>query len=117
VIMVVRTDDRLGDVPDDVRTLAIHPIRFGGEILGTLEVEHHKRHAYGAKDLVAMSTLAGQMATAIHIAELRRPLVLTVSQIGEQVATLARVADSLRSSASALADVSLGMRQGARELE
>jgi methyl-accepting chemotaxis protein len=64
-----------------------------------------------------MSTLAGQMATAIHIAELRRPLVLTVSQIGEQVATLARVADSLRTSASALADVSLGMRQGAMELE
>ena len=117
VIKDVRTDDRLGDMPDDVRTLAIHPIRFGGEILGTLEVEHHKRHAYGAKDLVAMSTLAGQMATAIHIAELRRPLVLTVSQIGEQVATLARVADSLRTSASALADVSLGMRQGAMELE
>jgi methyl-accepting chemotaxis protein len=117
VIKDVRTDDRLGDVPDDVRTLAIHPIRFGGEILGTLEVEHHKRHAYGAKDLMAMSTLAGQMATAIHIAELRRPLVLTVGQIGEQVATLARVADSLRTSASALADVSLGMRQGAMELE
>ena len=64
-----------------------------------------------------MSTLAGQIATAIHIAELRRPLVLTVGQIGEQVAALARVADSLRSSASALADVSLGMRQGAIELE
>ena len=117
MIKDVRTDDRLGDFPDGVRTLAIHPIRFGDEVLGTLEVEHHKRHAYGAKDLVAMSTLAGQIATAIHIAELRRPLVLTVGQIGEQVATLARVADSLRTSASALAEVSLGMRQGAMELE
>jgi methyl-accepting chemotaxis protein len=118
MIRDVRTDDRLADFPDEgVRTLAIHPIRFGDEILGTLEVEHHKRHAYGTKDLVAMTTLAGQIATAIHIAELRRPLVLTVGQIGEQVATLARVADSLRSSASALADVSLGMRQGAMELE
>jgi methyl-accepting chemotaxis protein len=117
VIKDVRNDDRLGDAQDGVRTLVIHPIRFGEEILGTLEVEHHKRHAYGPKDLVALSTLAGQMATAIHIAELRRPLVLTVGQIGEQVAALARVADSLRSSASALADVSLGMRQGAVELE
>ncbi|HEX5575586.1 MAG TPA: methyl-accepting chemotaxis protein, partial [Gemmatimonadales bacterium] len=70
-----------------------------------------------SKDLLALSTLAGQMATAIHIAELRRPLVLTVSQIGEQVTALARVADSLRISATALADVSLGMRQGAMELE
>jgi methyl-accepting chemotaxis protein len=66
---------------------------------------------------MAMSTLASQMATAIHIAELRRPLVLTVGQIGEQVTSLARVADSLRSSATALSDVSLGMRQGAMELE
>jgi methyl-accepting chemotaxis protein len=117
VVKDLKNDDRFGDVPDGVRTLVIHPIRFGDEILGTLEVEHHKRHAYGAKDLLAMSTLAGQIATAIHIAELRRPLVLTVGQIGEQVAALARVADSLRSSASALADVSLGMRQGAMELE
>jgi methyl-accepting chemotaxis protein len=110
-------DDRISEAPNGVRTLVIHPIRFGEEILGTMEVEHHKRHAYGPKDLLAMSTLSGQMATAIHIAELRRPLVFTVGQIGEQVGALARVADSLRSSASALADVSLGMRQGAVELE
>jgi methyl-accepting chemotaxis protein len=97
--------------------LVVHPIKFGEEILGTLEVEHHKRHAYGAKDIVAMSTLASQIATAFHIAELRRPLVLTVGQIGEQVTALARVADSLRASATALADVSGGMRQGAIELE
>ena len=80
-----RHDERLGDFSPDVTTLVIHPIRFGEEVLGLLEVEHHKRHAYGSKDIVAMSTLAGQMATAIHIAELRRPLVLTVGQISEQV--------------------------------
>lgn len=117
IVRDVRQDDRLVDLSDEVRMLVIQPIRFGEEILGTLEVEHHKRHFYGPKDLVAMSTLAGQMATAIHIAELRRPLVLTVGQIGEQVTSLARVADSLRASATALADVSLGMRQGAVELE
>jgi methyl-accepting chemotaxis protein len=117
IIRDMGSDDRVGEAPDGVLTLVIHPIRFGGDVLGTLEVEHHKRHAYGNKDLVAMSTLAGQIATAIHISELRRPLVLTVGQIGEQVSALARVADSLRTSASALADVSLGMRQGAVELE
>jgi methyl-accepting chemotaxis protein len=117
VIKDVRRDGRVTDEFPDVRSLVIHPIRFGDEILGTLELEHHKRHAYGSKDLVAMSTLAGQIATAIHIAELRRPLVFTVGQIGEQVTALARVADSLRASATSLADVSLGMRQGAVELE
>jgi methyl-accepting chemotaxis protein len=117
VIKDARQDDRLPESLPDVLTLVIHPIRFGEDVLGVLEMEHHKRHAYGTKDLVAMGTLAGQMATAIHIAELRRPLVSTVSQIGEQVTSLARVADSLRTSATALADVSLGMRQGAMELE
>jgi methyl-accepting chemotaxis protein len=117
VVPDIRQDGRIADVMTNVLTLVIHPVRFGDDILGLLEVEHHKRHAYGSKDLMAMSTLAGQMATAIHIAELRRPLVLTVSQIGEQVTALARVADSLRTSATALADVSLGMRQGAMELE
>jgi len=117
IVRDVQREERLGSVLTDVRTLVIHPIRFGDEILGTLEVEHHKRHAYGPKDLLAMSTLAGQIATAFHISELRRPLVLTVGQIGEQVTALARVADSLRASATALADVSLGMRQGAVELE
>jgi methyl-accepting chemotaxis protein len=117
MIRDTRHDDRLGEGLQNVLTLVMYPIRFGEEILGVLEVEHHKRHAYGSKDMLALSTLAGQMATAIHIAELRRPLVLTVGQIGEQVTALARVADSLRTSATALADVSLGMRQGAMELE
>ena len=117
VLRDARKDERVATVLSHALSLVIHPIRFGDDILGLLEVEHHKRHAYGSKDLLAMSTLAGQMATAIHISELRRPLVLTVGQIGEQVTSLARVADSLRSSASALAEVSLGMRQGAMELE
>jgi methyl-accepting chemotaxis protein len=117
VVRDVQRDERLEELLPDVLTLVLHPIRFGDEVLGTLEVEHPKRHAYGHKDLVALSTLSSQIATAIHIAELRRPLVSTVGQIGEQVTALARVADSLRASATALADVSLGMRQGAVELE
>jgi methyl-accepting chemotaxis protein len=117
VIRDVKRDSRLLELLPYARTLVIHPIRFGDDILGVLEMEHHKRHAYGSKELLALSTLSGQMATAIHIAELRRPLVLTVSQIGEQVTALARVADSLRASASAFEEVSLGMRQGAVELE
>ena len=97
--------------------MVIHPIRFGEELLGTVEVDHPKRHVYGAKELLALNTLSAQMATAIHIAELRRPLLSTVDQIGHQVSALVRVTESLRASASALADASQGMRHGASELE
>ena len=113
----MRRDPRLGPVTNDVGATIIHPIRFGDDPLGVVEVDHPKRHAYGPKDLVALGTLANQMATAIHIAELRRPLLSTVSQIGEQVGALARVTESLRASAAALADVSHGMRQGTADLE
>ncbi|HVJ99374.1 MAG TPA: GAF domain-containing protein, partial [Gemmatimonadales bacterium] len=113
----VRRDPRLGPVMNGVGATIIHPIRFGDDMLGIVEVDHPKRHAYGAKDLVALSTLANQMATAIHIAELRRPLLSTVSQISEQVTALARVTESLRGSAGALGEVSHGMRQGTADLE
>jgi methyl-accepting chemotaxis protein len=112
-----RSDPRVGRPMEDVGSLVIHPIRFGGDLLGTLEVDHPKRHSYGAKDLAALSTLSNQIATAIHIAELRRPLLGTVEQIGQQVTALARVTDSLRASALALADASQGMRREVGELE
>jgi methyl-accepting chemotaxis protein len=112
----VRRDPRLGRIPE-VGSAVVHPIRFGDDLLGTVEVDHPKRHIYGAKDLVALGTLSNQIATAIHIAELRRPLLSTVGQIGAQVAALAGVTDSLRRSATALADASERMRHGAGELE
>jgi methyl-accepting chemotaxis protein len=117
VVRDVRRDARIAHVMEGVGSTVVHPIRFGDELLGVVEVDHPKRHAYGAKDLVALSTLANQMATAIHITELRRPLLSTVGQIGEQVTALARVTESLRGSASALAEVSRGMRQGTADLE
>jgi methyl-accepting chemotaxis protein len=113
----VRRDPGLGPSSNGVGATIIHPIRFGDDLLGLVEVDHPKRHAYGTKDLVALGTLANQMATAIHIAELRRPLLSTVGQIGQQVAAIARVTESLRGSASALAEVSRGMREGTADLE
>jgi methyl-accepting chemotaxis protein len=113
----VRRDPRVRTTMVDVGSLIVHPLRFGDEPLGTVEVDHPKRHAYGSKDLTALTTLGHQIATAIHIAELRRPLLGTVELIGQQVTALARVTESLRASALALADASHGMRHGAGELE
>ena len=117
VLKDVRTDPEVRLPMPDVGSLIIHPIRFGDELLGTVEVDHPKRHAYGSKDLTALNTLGHQIATAIHIAELRRPLLGTVEQIGQQVTALVRVTESLGASALALADASHGMRQGAGEME
>jgi methyl-accepting chemotaxis protein len=99
-------DPRISAADPDVQSILIYPVRFGDDLLGTFEIDHFKRNAYGPKDLSAVSTIAAQVATAVHIAELRRPLVSTVEQISQQVAALARATESLRTSAAALTQAS-----------
>ncbi len=117
-VVIEDTAQRPGlDIGDEVRTVVIHPLRFADQSLGTLELEHHKRYHYGARDLTAISAIASQISTAIHIAELRRPLFDTVEQIGSQSQALARATNSLRTSANALAAASDNMRREAATQE
>ena len=94
-----------------IRTVIIHPLKYADRVIGTIELEHHKRFHYRARDRSALTTISAQLSTAIHIAELRRPLLDTVEQIGGQIHALARAANSLRSSALALSLASENMRR------
>ncbi len=113
--LVVVADTRrvpaLADLDPATRSLVIHPLRFADEVVGTLEVEHHKNNTFRARELAAINAIAAQVSTAIHLAELRRPLVATVDRITEQVRALAGAADALRASAGSLTAASAGMRQ------
>ena len=113
VIDDVARDRRIGDAPASVRTIVVVPLRFGERVLGTLELEHHKRHSYRRADVLAVGSLAGQLATALHIAELRRPLVETVGRLGEQLATMTRTATALREVTAAVAAATAEIRAGA----
>ena len=65
----------------EVGSLVIHPIRFGDELLGIARggsPQAPRLRLQGSHRRSARS--ANQMATAIHIAELRRPLLSTVSR-------------------------------------
>lgn len=115
VIRDVRRDPRFGDMDEGIRCVVLQPLRFGDETLGTMELDHFKANAYHAKDLSALNTVAAQVATAIHIAELRRPLVGLVELISTQVAALARATESLRRSASTLSATSRAMGQSVGE--
>ena len=106
VVSSTRHDSRILEPDPDVQSIVIHPLRLGDEVLGTIEIDHFKRNAYHAKDVAALATVGSQVATAIHIAELRRPLLTTVELIGTQVQALMRATESLRASAEALSAVS-----------
>jgi len=103
VIDDVTRDRRVADAPLEVQSLVIVPLKFGELVIGTLELEHHKRRAYRRKDVLTITTFANQLATAIHITELRRPLVETVERVTQQLQTLTHAAVALREAAKAVA--------------
>jgi methyl-accepting chemotaxis protein/branched-subunit amino acid transport protein AzlD len=112
-VSVARARSRVGLVLRDLRvgSVVIQPLKFADDTIGTLEVDHRKERFYRARDLAALRAVGNQVSTAMHIAELRRPLLLTVDQIDGQIRGLARAADSLRASAQALASASEALRQ------
>ncbi len=106
-------DPRIREPTDAVQTVIVLPLRFGDRVLGTLELEHHKRNSYRPSDLVTITTFANQLATAIHIGDLRQPLVETVERLGAQLATLTSTAAALRDAAAAVAGSTAAIRHGA----
>ena len=117
VISDAHLDPRMVAPDPEVHSVVIAPVRFGEEVVGTLELEHHKRHAYRSRDLTAIATIATQVATAMHIADLRRPLLTTIGQIGVQVAALAGTTESLRAGSASLTSAAGGLREAVGEEE
>ena len=105
-------DERVTDLPDVVQSLLVMPLKFGDQVTGTLELEHHKRRTYRRKDLVTIATFANQLATAIHITDLRRPLVETVERMTRELATLTGAATALRQAAGSVASSTEAIRGG-----
>ncbi len=96
-------DPRTVHLPPTIRSLVIQPLCFGDEFLGTLELEHSKNRQYGRREVALIEACSYRIATAVHIADLRQPLVDTVDRIGAQVRSLGRSAELLRSTAAAMA--------------
>ncbi len=117
VINDVMRDKRVADVPESVQSLVLVPLRFGETVIGTLELEHHKRRAYRRKDIVTIATFANQLATAIHINDLRRPIVETLDRMTRQLATIGQAAASLRGVSQAVAVSTSTIRSAASSEE
>jgi methyl-accepting chemotaxis protein len=117
VIGDVTRDRRVADAPLEVQSLVIVPLKFGDHVIGTLELEHHKRNSYRRADILTITTFANQLATAIHITDLRRPLVETVDRLTRQLVTITQTAEGLRRAAAAVAASTGTIREGVRREE
>jgi methyl-accepting chemotaxis protein len=117
VIGDVTRDRRVADAPLEVQSLVMVPLKFGDQVIGTLELEHHKRNSYRRSDILTITTFANQLATAIHITDLRRPLVETVDRMTRQLVTITQTAETLRRAAAAVAVSTGAIREGVRREE
>ncbi|MGH7672592.1 MAG: methyl-accepting chemotaxis protein [Gemmatimonadales bacterium] len=117
VIADVTRDKRIADAPLEVQSLVIVPLKFGDQVIGTLELEHHKKNSYRRQDILTITTFATQLATAVHITDLRRPLVETVERMTRQLATITQTAEALKQAASAVAASTGVIRAGVRREE
>ncbi len=82
---------------------AVVPMRFGDRSIGLLELDTHKRGAYGSKEAMLIRRVANQLATTIHILDLRNPLLQTVDRLARELATLTESARTLRSGGESVA--------------
>jgi methyl-accepting chemotaxis protein len=111
----VDKDSRAADVRAGVRSLVVVPLRFGDRNVGLLELDHHKRGTYGQKQLEVVRRFASQLATTLHIQDLRQPLLETVSRVGLQLDTLNESARTLRGGAEDVARNIADMTRGIAE--
>ena len=103
ILADANTDPRVERPLQLAAARAVVPLRFGEATIGLLELDSHKRGAYGAKEGMLIRRVANQLATTIHILDLRRPLLDTVDRLQHEVRALTESARTLRGGGEAVA--------------
>lgn len=119
VVHDAHRDDRVSGARSEMRSMVVVPLRFGDRMLGLLEIVHHKRQAYGEKQLVVIERFAAQLSTTIQIQELRRPLAEALGRLEGQLDRLGESARLLRGGAESVvglvSDINRGIAEEAEE--
>ena len=103
VITDAARDARAEGIGPDALSLAVVPLRFGDRAIGLVELDHHKRGTYGQKEIALVARFANQLATALHIQDLRQPLLAALARVETQLDTLNDSARALRTGAEVVA--------------
>jgi len=121
VVIDALRDRRVENPRPEARSGIVLPLRFGDRNVGLVELEHHKRSAYGKKEVALVQRFANQLATTLHINDLRQPLLDAVTSVGSQIRTLGDSARTLRGGgegvARTIAEISRGIVSENEELE
>jgi methyl-accepting chemotaxis protein len=96
-------DERVPPGRTQMRSVIVLPLRFGDRTLGLLELEHHKADTYSPKEVGLIRRFANQLATTLHIHDLRRPLLEAMTRVSSQLETLTASARALRGGGESVA--------------
>ncbi len=115
VISDATRDARAQGMDPSAVSVAVVPLRFGDRPIGVVELDHHKRGTYGPKEIALVARFANQLATALHIQDLRQPLLAALSRVETQLDTLNVSARTLRSGAEVVAQNAAEITRGIGE--
>ncbi len=99
----VLRDERVEPSSSPMRSVVLLPLRFGDRTVGMVELEHHKADAYTPKEIALIRRFATQLATTLHIYDLRRPLREAMTRVSSQLDTLTASARALRGGGESVA--------------
>ncbi|HEX8243955.1 MAG TPA: methyl-accepting chemotaxis protein, partial [Longimicrobium sp.] len=99
VVDDARRDERVGDgAGDALRSVVLQPLRYGSMTLGVLELAHHRPRAYGAGEVRLIERFGRQVALALQLDSLVRPMTTSAAEMAGQLRALGGRMKELRES-------------------
>jgi methyl-accepting chemotaxis protein len=111
VVEDARRDPRLPDA-GELRSVVEQPLRYGRNTTGVLEIAHHKARTYGPTDLRLIERFGRQVALALQLDSLVRPMSHTAREIEAQLRALGGTATGMRESGERVAAHAAEIRSG-----
>jgi methyl-accepting chemotaxis protein len=105
----------LGEAAGEIRSVVEQPLLYGTSLLGVLEIAHHRSNEYGDPEMRLITRFARQLALAVQLESLVRPMVQTAREIGTQLTSLGWTATELRGNGESVAEFATEIRKGIEE--
>lgn len=109
-----RRDPRT-DAVREARSVVVQPLQYGRNTLGLLQIAHHRKEVYGPTQMRLIERFGRQLALALQLDGLVRPMADAAREVDAQLATLAQTVSELRRSSEGVAAHAAEIRRGIEE--
>jgi len=87
----------------EIRSIVEQPLRYGNAVIGVLEIAHHRERVYGTTELRLIERFGRQVALALQLDSLVRPMVDAAGEIEAQLRAMGDTATGMRESGERVA--------------